>query len=324
MPWPVVPSSSPAMSRRGLLALAAAGATLSACDAGPGVSPGSGSTLVVTPSPVGSPDRLLVESTLARASSLLAATQALGDRRRRPRRRLAPLRSLHEDQVAVLTTAVSPPTAPTTGPGPRLSTIPALLAAEDSWVADLDADADIAEDGRVARLLAVLAAGSAMTLGAVSLQLLPEPPAPDALPADSDLLQQTLAAEHAALYAYGVVGGRTSQADDTGLFAALTAAYDAHRARRDGLADTLRARGVEPVAAAATYDVTSPRSRAEVVAAAGNVERAAAEQYAAQVAAAPAGQRSWAVTLVRDAALRARGFGLPPEPFFGAPDLAGG
>jgi hypothetical protein len=279
---------------------------------------------VVTPSPVGSPDRALVESALARAASLLATTQVLGDRRRRLGRRLAPLRALHEDQVTVLSATLAPaPTTPSTSPGPPLGTVAALLSVEDSWLTDLSADTDVAEDGRVARLLAVLAAGSAMTLGAVSLQRLPEPPAADALPADSDLLQQTLAAEHAALYAYGVVGGRTSQADDTGLFAALTAAYDAHRARRDDLADVLRAGGAAPVAAAATYDVASPRSRAEVVTAAGGVERAAAEQYAALVAAASAGERSWATTLVRDAALRAGGFGLAPEPFFGAPDLAG-
>ena len=326
MPWPVVPSRSPALSRRGLLvvAAAAAGAALSGCDGAPGVSPGSGSTLVVTPSPVGSPDRLLVESALARATALLTATQALGARRRRLRRRLAPLVSLHEDQVALLGAAAAPaPTSPPPSPAPSPSTLNALAAAEVSWISELDADAEVAEDGSVARLLAVVAAGSAMTLGSVSPQPLPEPPGPDALPADTDLLQQTLAAEHAALYAYGVVGGRTSQADDTGLFTALTAAYDAHRARRDDLADTLRARGTEPVAAAASYAVASPRSRADVVAAAGGVERAIAEQYAALAAAAPTGERSWATTLVRDAALRAGGFGLAPEPFFGAPDLAG-
>mgnify|MGYP003375020250 CR=1 FL=1 len=113
MPRPVVPPRSPALSRRGLLALAAAGAgaALSGCTGAPGVSPGSGSTLVVTPSPVGSPDRLLLESALARATSLLGATQQLGDRRRRLGRRLAPLRALHEDQVLSLI-HISEPTRP--------------------------------------------------------------------------------------------------------------------------------------------------------------------------------------------------------------------
>lgn len=326
MPRPVVPSPSPALSRRGVLALAAlgSGVALAGCDPDPGVSPSSGSTVAVTPSPVGLPDRARVEQALARAAAFLAAIEQLGRGRRPLRRRLAPLSALHGRQVDVLTTALTPLTAsPSASPAPTTDTLAALLAAEESWVTGLAADAEAAQDGVVARLLAVLAAGSAMTLDAVSPQQLPPPPTAEAFPGDTDLLQQTLATEHAALYAYGVVGGRTSQADAPGLFAALTAAYDAHRARRDELEDVLRAAGTDPVAAAAAYDVTPPRSRAQVVTAAGGVERAAAERYAALVAAAPAGTRSWATTLVRDAALRARGFGLAPEPFFGAPDLAG-
>jgi hypothetical protein len=328
MPRPVVPSRCPALTRRGLLALAAlgSGVAFAGCDPDPGVAPGSAGTLVVTPSPLTSPDRALVEQALARATSLLVAAEELGRRRRRLRRRLAPLGTLHGRQVEVLTSSVAPATAtPSVSPAPSTSTLAALLATEESWVTSLAAAAETAQDGAVARLLAVLAAGSAMALDSVSAQPLPPLPAPtgEALPDDTDLLQQTLATEHAVLYAYGVVGGRTSQTRDADLFAAMTAAYDAHRARRDDLEALLRAAGADPVTAAAAYDVPPPGSRAQVVTAAGGVERAAAEQYAALVAAAPPGRRTWAATLVRDAALRAGGYGLTPEPFFGAPELAG-
>ncbi|MYQ47984.1 DUF4439 domain-containing protein, partial [Streptomyces sp. SID4985] len=62
-------------------------------------------------------------------------------------------------------------------------------------------------------------------------------------------LQAALAAEHAAVYGYGVVGGRVG-ADRR---AEAKAAWDAHRARRDGLARSVRDLGGEPVAASAAY-----------------------------------------------------------------------
>ena len=44
-----------------------------------------------------------------------------------------------------------------------------------------------------------------------------------------DALQTTLAGEHAAVYLYGALGGRTSQAAAPALYAALRDAYAAHR-----------------------------------------------------------------------------------------------
>ena len=48
-----------------------------------------------------------------------------------------------------------------------------------------------------------------------------------------DALQATLAAEHAAVYVYGLLGSRTSQSAEPELYVALRAAYEAHRERRD-------------------------------------------------------------------------------------------
>ncbi|MFI6704013.1 DUF4439 domain-containing protein [Streptomyces sp. NPDC050509] len=61
--------------------------------------------------------------------------------------------------------------------------------------------------------------------------------------------QAALAAEHAAVYGYGVVGGRVGRARR----AEATAAYTAHRARRDALARTVRDMGGRPAVAAAAY-----------------------------------------------------------------------
>ena len=70
-----------------------------------------------------------------------------------------------------------------------------------------------------------------------------------------DVLQDCLSAEHAALYGYGVLGGRLA-----GLVAAgstwrtlADAAYSEHRIRRDDLAELLVRYDAEPVAAEPAY-----------------------------------------------------------------------
>ncbi|MGY5106639.1 DUF4439 domain-containing protein, partial [Streptomyces sp. 900105245] len=67
-------------------------------------------------------------------------------------------------------------------------------------------------------------------------------------------LQAALAAEHAAVYGYGVVGGRIGEHGRT----EARAAYDAHRARRDALVREVRDLGGEPVAASAAYALPFP------------------------------------------------------------------
>ena len=62
-------------------------------------------------------------------------------------------------------------------------------------------------------------------------------------------LQAALAAEHAAVYGYGIIGGRIGAGQRT---EALTA-YDAHRARRDALVREVKDLGGRPVAASAGY-----------------------------------------------------------------------
>ncbi|MFD8105490.1 ferritin-like domain-containing protein [Streptomyces microflavus] len=61
--------------------------------------------------------------------------------------------------------------------------------------------------------------------------------------------QAALAAEHAAVYGYGVLGARVPEKRRT----EASAAYDGHRARRDALQRTVRDLGGAPVAADAAY-----------------------------------------------------------------------
>jgi hypothetical protein len=132
----------------------------------------------------------------------------------------------------------------------------------------------------------------------------------------SGALQEVLAGEHAAVYAYGVVGGVV----DAGSVAArLTLeAYDLHRARRDRAEEEVRALGDEPVPAEPGYALPGP------VTASGGADRLArqvedrcAVLYAALVAAANGDLRREAAGWLEDAATRALAWGAPPTAFPG-------
>jgi hypothetical protein len=138
-----------------------------------------------------------------------------------------------------------------------------------------------------------------------------------------DALQDTLADEHAALWLYGVYGGRTSQATAPELYAALRQAYDVHRGRRDQLARTVRDLGAEPVAAAVAYELPTPLvSAVDIRAAALDTERRCAAAYSSLVAQSVGDQRRWAITALVDAAVRQLAFGGQAEAFPGIGELA--
>lgn len=66
------------------------------------------------------------------------------------------------------------------------------------------------------------------------------------------LLTTLLAAEHAAVYGYGVLGARLAD----GPLALARSAYDSHRARRDQLGARLLERGGDPEPPPPAYDVS--------------------------------------------------------------------
>ncbi|MGC5400108.1 ferritin-like domain-containing protein [Streptomyces sp. DT20] len=123
--------------------------------------------------------------------------------------------------------------------------------------------------------------------------------------------QAALAAEHAAVYGYGVAGGRVAAVRRP----EATAAHHAHRARRDALVRTVRGLGGEPVAAdpayALPFAVPDPAAAVRLAAV---LEDRVADVYSDLVRAAEGPLRREAADGLREAAVRAvrwRGSGVP-------------
>ncbi|CAN5266272.1 ferritin-like domain-containing protein [soil metagenome] len=137
-----------------------------------------------------------------------------------------------------------------------------------------------------------------------------------------EALQRTLAGEHAAIYVYGVLGGRVSATSEPTLAAELRAAYSVHRARRDQLVAMVAAEGAEPVPAAVGYEVPTPaRTASQCRTTARKVESRCAQGYAATVASTARAHRQWAIEALEDAAVRGLRFGAEADSFPGAPEL---
>ncbi|GHG05605.1 ferritin-like domain-containing protein [Streptomyces zaomyceticus] len=117
-----------------------------------------------------------------------------------------------------------------------------------------------------------------------------------------DATQAALAAEHAAVYGYGVVGGRIG----TERRAEATAAYEAHRAHRDALRRAVRDLGGTPVMAEAAYElpfrVADPAGAVRLAAV---LEDRVAGVYSDLVRASEGRGRREAAAALREAAVRA-------------------
>jgi hypothetical protein len=135
-------------------------------------------------------------------------------------------------------------------------------------------------------------------------------------------LQATLAGEHAAVYVYGVLGGRLSSSEHPDLMSRVLSAYAAHRRRRDQLTQRVRAAGAEPVAAEISYELpNSARTAAQLDAAALATERRCADVYAQAVGSTSRSDRRWAAEALVDTAVRQLGFGGRPDDFPGVLEL---
>ncbi|WP_432087503.1 DUF4439 domain-containing protein [Streptomyces sp. bgisy095] len=117
-----------------------------------------------------------------------------------------------------------------------------------------------------------------------------------------DATQAALAAEHAAVYGYGVVGGRIGAERR----AEAAAAYEAHRARREVLRRAVRDLGGAPVVAAAAYElpfgVADPAGAVRLAAV---LEDRVAGVYSDLVRATEGPARREAAAALREAAVRA-------------------
>jgi Domain of unknown function (DUF4439) len=133
-------------------------------------------------------------------------------------------------------------------------------------------------------------------------------------------LQTVLAGEHATIYGYGVAGAQLRGVQRS----RALSAYNSHRARRDQLEALVRARGAQPVAAAASYDLPSAVTSADdaVVLITALEERLAAV-WADAVAALSGHLRGLAVRGLRDAAVSAAQWRGGSVAFPGLPERAG-
>lgn len=117
-----------------------------------------------------------------------------------------------------------------------------------------------------------------------------------------EALQAALAGEHACVYGYGVLGPHASDRDQP----PVRSAYEAHRTRRDALAEHIRTLDAEPVAALPAYAVPFPvRDDRAARRLAGLLEERLAPLYADLVSAADdAALRETAARALLDTAVR--------------------
>lgn len=114
-------------------------------------------------------------------------------------------------------------------------------------------------------------------------------------------LGAALAAEHATVYGYGVVGARVAKDRRS----EARQAYDAHRARRDTLVRAVRGKGGEPEPARAAYALPFPvADQAAAVRLAAELEDRLAGAYADLVRASGGAERREAAAALREAAVR--------------------
>jgi rubrerythrin len=135
-------------------------------------------------------------------------------------------------------------------------------------------------------------------------------------------VQRTLAGEHAAVYVYGVLGGRASASGAPDLWELVTSAYTTHRGRRDQLTAMVRALDEQPVAAEVSYALpNTARSSKQIRSAALELEEASAARYAEMVGNTAQANRQWAIEALTDAAVRALALGGEAEAFPGVAEL---
>lgn len=131
-------------------------------------------------------------------------------------------------------------------------------------------------------------------------------------------LQKALAAEHAAVHLYGVLGGQSSKSRQPVLFRRLDEAFEEHRDSRDRLTVLVSAKGQEPVAALVDYAVPGPTSTPEQIeAVARTIERRVTKTYGELVENTAGNDRRWAITALDASALRELDFGVPQSDFPG-------
>lgn len=287
----------PQLSRRALLAGGAAVAALAACS-------------TPEPEPVrDTPEEALARVLIADKEQTIALYSALisgGDDD------LAAHRDRHQAHLAELRRRY-PRLLTTPTPSPTVSASPTAAAkVSRARMRALERRAAARRPGQtagvapaLAQLVASIGACEALHGGAaVQAPELPAAGGPGD-PGDLDKLRKALSAEHAAVFAYGVLGARTSGA----LRRRLTQAFDDHRDRRDELRRLITARGGQPAEPQPSYALPSVPSGASAASRlAAHVETGLTASYLELVSAADAALRRYAAVAVQEAATRSASF----------------
>ena len=260
-------------------------------------------------------DELLLQRVHALLAALLA--RSLAAARGRPDRQLAAVLGAVSSRLSERLVALGADDAPATpgGTGDPRTAQRRLVSAVVAAQRESTRLAGKASSGDLARLVASIGAGlrqdaAALAAGDAVRSLNAARAGLTASTGDDfaeqpvlDAAQLVLAGEHAAVYAYGVMGGRSPA-----LAAELaTRNFVVHRARRDALTTSIRAGGADPVVAEPGYALPVDVAAAAPARRVGQqVEDRCSVLYAALVAAAPASTqtRQQAVTALSDAGLR--------------------
>jgi hypothetical protein len=133
-----------------------------------------------------------------------------------------------------------------------------------------------------------------------------------------DALQDCLAAEHAACFGYGVVGGALAGIPDTTAEETRAEAYYvAHRHARDELSELIASLDSDPVAAEPAYATPPVATALACTRLARTLEQRTASVYAYAVSQTTDDTRAIATDALTDCALRAAAWGAPADPFPG-------
>jgi Domain of unknown function (DUF4439) len=177
-----------------------------------------------------------------------------------------------------------------------------------------------AASGRFARVLSAIAAGlseQGVRLGG-STRLAVVPAGGLVAPTEARHLQQALSAEHAAVYAYGVIGAR----GDPSRLDLSRLAYTVHLERRDVLTSMIQTSGVTPTAALPGYElpdqITGPAAVARF---ARTVELRCCQVYAQSVSETTSEARGFCAPVQTSCGNWSVAWGHSPQPFPGAPEL---
>jgi hypothetical protein len=136
-------------------------------------------------------------------------------------------------------------------------------------------------------------------------------------------LQTCLAAEHAAVYAYGVIGGRLAGLRPSAeVIQRADGSYEWHRTQRDTLDSLVREAGGDPIAADPAYELPlTPDSVGQCARLARYLENRCSEAYGYAVSLAAEPVRGTVAAALGACAVRAVTWGARLTAFPGRPDL---